>query len=154
MSTVSLFTRRDPFTEFDNLVRSTFATPSSPTNRQLDFTPAVETRRDGDDVVVRVELPGVDVSSDVSVEIVDQRLVIKGERRDERSEPADDESGQVRSRRISEIRYGSFERSFALPAHVKADAISAGYEAGILSVRVGGVYAGTEPTRIQIDTGA
>ena len=76
------------------------------------------------------------------------RLVVKGERRDQRTE----EDGE-NSRRISEIRYGSFERTFGLPGHVTADAISASYDAGILSVRVAGVFAGTEPTRIEITQG-
>ena len=147
MSNVSVFTRRDPFAEFDSLVRSAFS-PAGGTSR-LDFTPAVETVRDGDDVVVRLELPGIDVSNDVSVEVTNGRLVVKGERRDERRE----ESGETPARRISEIRYGSFERSFGLPGHVTAEAVSASYDAGILSVRVAGVYAGTEPTRIEITQG-
>lgn len=147
MSNVSVFTRRDPFAEFDSLVRSAFS-PAGGTSR-LDFTPAVETVRDGDDVVVRLELPGIDVSNDVSVEVTNGRLVVKGERRDERRE----ESGETPTRRISEIRYGSFERSFGLPGHVTAEAVSASYDAGILSVRVAGVYAGTEPTRIEITQG-
>lgn len=150
MSNVSVFTRRDPFAEFDSLVRSAFS-PSGSTSR-LDFTPAVETVRDGDDVVVRLELPGIDVSNDVTVEVTNGRLVVKGERRDERTENTD-ASGEQSARRISEIRYGSFERSFGLPGHVTADAISASYDAGILAVRVAGVYAGTEPTRIEISQG-
>ncbi len=148
MSTVSLFSRRDPFADFDSLVRTAFGPAGSgvATSSRLDFTPAAETVRDGDDVVVRLELPGVDVSNDVSVEVVNGRLVVKGERRDTR---ADDAQG----RRISEIRYGAFERSFGLPAHVTAEAVSAAYDAGVLSVRVAGVYAGTEPTRIEIAQG-
>lgn len=142
MTTVSLYTRRDPFAEFDALVRRSFGTRTR-TESAIDFTPAAEARRDGDDAVVRLELPGVDASSDVTVEVVAGRLVVRGERRDER---AADEEGRT----IREIRYGSFERSFGLPAHVTADAVSASYDAGVLSVRVAGVYAGTEPTRIEI----
>lgn len=149
MSNASVFTRRDPFAEFDSLVRSAF-TPGGSTSR-LDFTPAVETVRDGDDVVVRLELPGVDVSNDVTVEVTNGRLVVKGERRDQRTDKS--ESSEQATRRISEIRYGAFERSFGLPGHVTADAVSASYDAGILAVRVAGVYAGTEPTRIEIAQG-
>ncbi len=150
---LSLFTRRDPFAEFDSLVRTAFgpagSSTATPVSRRLDFTPAVETVRDGDDVVVRVELPGVDVSNDVGVEVVENRLVIKGERRDTRQDEAAEDG---RTRRISEIRYGSFERTFGLPGHVAADAVSASYDAGILTVRVAGVHAGSEPTRIAIST--
>ncbi|RYJ04090.1 MAG: Hsp20/alpha crystallin family protein [Actinomycetales bacterium] len=158
MSNLSVYTRREPHTSdswspFDSLVRTAFGPAGGSTTaaaRRLDFTPAAETVRDGDDVVVRLELPGVDVSTDVTVEVVASRLVVKGERRDQRAEESGEEGS---ARRISEIRYGSFERSFGLPSHVGADAVSASYDAGILSVRVAGVYAGTEPTRIDITQG-
>lgn len=141
-----LFSGRDPFAEFDSIVRSAFSAPA----QRLDFTPAAETVRDGDDVIVRLELPGLDVSNDVSVEVVESKLVVKGERRDTRPEPGE---GENATRRLSEIRYGSFERTFGLPGHIGPDAISASYDAGILTVRVAGVYAGTEPTRIEISQG-
>ena len=51
---------------------------------QRGFRPAAEIAKDGDDAVVRVELPGVDVEKDVNVEVEGQ-LVIHGERRDERA---------------------------------------------------------------------
>ncbi|KZS74536.1 heat-shock protein Hsp20 [Mycobacterium kansasii] len=106
------------------------------------FSPAAEILRDGDDAVVRLELPGVDVDNDVNVE-VDVRngvshLVIHGEHRDEHAENTD---GRV----LKEIRYGSFRRSFQLPAHVTGEAITASYDAGVLTVRVSGAYAGNQP---------
>lgn len=145
MTTLSLFNRRDPFAEFDSLMRSAFAGTAPATTERTDFMPSAETLRDGDDAVVRLELPGIDVERDVTVEAVAGRLVIRGERRDERAE--DD-----RGRHVREIRYGRFERTFALPAHVGPDAISAAYDAGVLSIRVAGVYAGTEPTRIAVSS--
>ncbi len=147
MTTLSLFSRRDPFAEFDSLMRSAFAGPAAVATERTDFMPSAETLRDGDDAVVRLEVPGIDVERDVTVEAVAGRLVIKGERRDERAE--DD-----RGRHVREIRYGRFERTFALPAHVGPDAISASYDAGVLSIRVAGVYAGTEPTRIAVSSGS
>ena len=139
MSTLSLWTRRDPFTEFDALVRSTFGT--QPTG----FTPAAEVARDGEDAVVRVELPGLDVTKDVTVEVDDGQLVVRGERRDERTEDQD-------GRSVREVRYGSFRRSFRLPTHVTADALTASYDAGVLTVRVSGAYSGREARRIAIAT--
>lgn len=108
------------------------------------FNPAAEIARDGDDAVVRVELPGVDVDKDVTVEVDSGQLVIHGERRDERSEEKD-------GRTLREMRYGSFRRSFRLPQHVTGDAISASYDAGVLTVRVTGAYAGAQPQRIAIE---
>ncbi|OBI32929.1 Hsp20/alpha crystallin family protein, partial [Mycobacterium sp. E2238] len=99
--------------------------------------------KDGDDAIVRVELPGVDVEKDVNVEVDRGRLVIHGERRDEHAEEKD-------GRTLREVRYGSFRRSFQLPAHVTGDAITASYDAGVLTVRVTGAYAGSQARRIEI----
>ena len=107
------------------------------------FTSAAEVVKDGDDAVVRLELPGVDVENDVRVELVDGRLVIHGERRDEH---ADEKYG----RSVQEVRYGSFRRSFRLPAHTTGEAVSASYDAGVLTVRVAGAYAGAQAQRIAI----
>jgi HSP20 family protein len=109
------------------------------------FTPAAEIIKDGDDAVVRIELPGVDVAKDVNVEVDRGHLVIHGERRDERAE----EQG---GRTLREVRYGSFRRSFKLPTHVTSEAISATYDAGVLTVRVAGAHKGAEAQRIAIES--
>ena len=107
------------------------------------FSPAAEIVKDGDDAVVRVELPGIDAEKDVTVEVDGRNLVISGERRDEHSEEKD-------GRTLRELRYGSFRRSFALPSHVSGDAVTASYDKGVLTVRVAGAYTGAQPTRIAI----
>jgi HSP20 family molecular chaperone IbpA len=107
------------------------------------FNPAAEIVKDGDDAVVRVELPGVDVEKDVNVEVDNGRLVIHGEHRDEHAE-------ENNGRTLREIRYGSFRRSFQLPAHVTSEAVAASYDAGVLTVRVAGAYAGSAVQRIAI----
>lgn len=110
------------------------------------FKPAAEIVKDGDDAIVRVELPGVDVDQDVNVEVERGRLVIHGEHRDRHGQ----DEGEGAGRTLREIRYGSFRRSFQLPAHVTGDAISASYDAGVLTVRVTGAYAGNQAQRISI----
>jgi HSP20 family protein len=110
------------------------------------FNPAAEIVKDGDDAVVRLELPGVDVENDVNVEVDKGRLVIHGEHRDQH---ADEKDGRT----LREIRYGSFRRSFQLPAHVTGEAIAASYDAGVLTVRVTGAYkdpAGAQAQKIAI----
>lgn len=96
--------------------------------------------------MVDVELPGVDVDKDVVVELDRGRLVVKGERRDERSE-------ESAGRTLREVRYGSFSRSFGVPAHVKADAISATYDAGVLRIRIAAAYKGVDAQRIEVTGG-
>ena len=145
MSSVTLWTRRDPFAEFETLVRDVFGPPATrrAAVRPFAFTPAAEISRDGDDAVVRVEVPGLDVAKDVTVEVEGGRLVVRGERREESTRTKD-------GRGISEVRYGSFRRAFDLPEHVTADAVSASYDAGVLSVRVTGAYTAAEARRIAI----
>lgn len=150
MNTVILRGRRAPFrtdtgafgTDLDTLVRRAFGPIAVPPRR--GFVPAAEVRRDGDDAVVRLELPGLDAAKDVTVDVEDGRLVVAGERRDERS----GEGG------LREVRYGSFRRSFALPGHVGADDVSASYDAGVLTVRVAGAHTGPQARRIAIATAA
>lgn len=143
MSNLSIWTRRHPAAEFDTLVRNAFG----PNALSGGFNPAAETLRDGADAVIRLELPGVDAESDVQVELTGGRLQIRGQRRDQRTE-------ETTGRELSEIRYGSFERNFRLPASVSATDISADYHAGVLEVRIADAYAGTEPQRITIGSTA
>ncbi len=143
MSNVTLFAR--PAWDVDRWVRDFFGPASANDLLAGDFTPAAEVVKDGDDAVVRLELAGVDVDKDVNVELDRGRLVIHGERRDEHAEQKD-------GRTVREVRYGSFRRSFRLPAHVTGDAISASYDAGVLTVRVAGAYAGTQAQRIAIES--
>jgi HSP20 family molecular chaperone IbpA len=141
MSNLTLWSR--PW-DTERWVRDFFG-PATADDWFKGFRPAAEITRDGDDAVLRLELPGVDVEKDVNVEVENGQLVIHGERRDERTESKD-------GRTLSEVRYGSFRRSFGLPAHVSADAISAAYDAGVLTVRVAGAYKGVETQRIAIES--
>ncbi|MBO0844251.1 MAG: Hsp20/alpha crystallin family protein [Nocardioides sp.] len=146
MSTTISRRRRDPFfAEFDNLVRATFGPNATAPAQVSGFSPAAEANREGEDAVIRLELPGVAVD-DVSVEIKGRHLVVSGERRDGREEEAD-------GRRFSEFRYGRFTRSFRLAPGVTAEAVSASYDAGVLTVRVAGAYAETQGQKIEISTG-
>ena len=120
----------DPFTvlarmdrDFDDLVRRTWGTQG----RTAGFVPPVEVLRDGEDVVVRLELPGIDVARDVSIEVERGKLVISGERRT----TTEGEGVLVR-----ELRYGAFRREFALPQGVAPEQVQASYDNGLLDVRV------------------
>lgn len=141
--------RFDPFTvlsrmdrEFDQLVRRGFGAAGERGPAMAGFVPAVEVVRDGSDVVVRVELPGVDVERDVAIEVDRGKLVISGERRDERSE-------QTEGVLVRELRYGQFRREFALPPGVSPEQVEATYDAGLLDVRVRAVVQ-PEPATVRV----
>lgn len=149
MNTLSLARRRDPFAEFDALVRNAFGSTGWQTQTTLPtgFTPSAEVSRDGEDAVVRLALPGIDAENDVTVEVKDGRLLVHGERRDEHSE---DEGGRT----LQEFRYGEFRRSFTLPKHVTPAEINASYDAGVLAIRVSGAYTDAEAQRIPVTAGS
>jgi len=144
MSNLALWSR--PAWDTDRWLRDLFG-PAAATDWfkpvTSGFRPSAEIVKDGDDAVVRVELPGVDVEKDVNVEVDKGQLVIHGEHRDEHAE---EENGRT----LREIRYGSFRRSFQLPAHVTGEAVTASYDDGVLTVRVAGAYTGTQARRIAI----
>ncbi len=146
MSNVALRTR--PAWDIDRWVRDFFSPATADDWFAGAFTPAADVVKDGDDAVVRLELAGVDVENDVTVELDRGHLVIHGERRDQQ----DAENPAKDARLVREVRYGSFRRSFKLPAHVTGDAISASYDKGVLSVRVAGAYAGSQAQRISIES--
>jgi HSP20 family protein len=132
--------RWDPFTalsrlddEFDDLVRRTFGSAS------YQYVPPVEMATDGADVVITLELPGVDPNA-VDIEVADGRLTISGERRDR----TENTRGKVL---VREVRYGAFRRSFQLPEGVTAEQIDAEADHGLLRVRVRNVTKPVEPPR-------
>jgi HSP20 family protein len=80
------------------------------------------------DVVVRVELPGLD-KDDCAITVDGNMLVIRGEKRFER-ETSDS------TYHVMERAYGSFQRAIALPRNVRADKASANFRNGVLTVRL------------------
>ena len=76
----------------------------------------VEEMVDGNTLVVRAELPGIDPEKDVDVTVTDGVLSIKAERQ-EKTEHKDKDSYR------SELRYGSYSRTLQLPQDVKAEDI-------------------------------
>ena len=85
-------------------------------------TDVVETT---DDVRVTMELPGID-PGEIDITVADNVLRISGEKRAVRNEEG--------AYRLTERRYGRFERAFVLPRDVRSDAVDATYENGVLMV--------------------
>jgi HSP20 family protein len=92
------------------------------------WAPACEVFSKDGDVVVELDLPGVDPDKDVQVTVQDGVLCISGERH-----PRDRE-GEGYYRR--EWRQGAFTRGFTLPAGVTGEGITASYHNGVLQVVV------------------
>ena len=112
-------TRRSPFEMIERLIQSSAVTSDI----------RVEEVIEGNALVVRAELPGIDPERDVDVSIADDALHIRAHR-EEKSELK--ESGTYRS----EFRYGSFSRRLPLPEGTTAEEVSATYRDGVLEVRM------------------
>lgn len=92
------------------------------------WEPAVDVYETGGAIVFKAELPGVQ-KEDVSVEIKDNVLTLKGERF---VDPEIDEEKYYRKERC----FGTFHRSFTLRSVVRPDQIKAKFTDGILEVEV------------------
>ena len=89
----------------------------------------VEEFVDGDDVVVRAEMPGIDPEKDVEITVSDHTLHLRAERRQESK--SDEKDGFQ-----SEFYYGSFVRTVRLPVGATEKDVKATYKDGILEVRI------------------
>ena len=134
--------RWDPFREMTTLQNHVNRLADSLwSGRQESWVPAVDVFDTKDAVVLKAELPGMKID-DIQIEVDDNVLTIRGERSFE------DKVDEERYYRV-ERRYGSFQRSLALPQGVKADEIQAGYEDGILTITVPKVEE-EKPKRIEV----
>jgi len=130
---------------FDDLVRRTWG--NAPATSSTGFVPPVELISRGDDVLIRLELPGID-PQDLDIEVSPGKLTIRGERKIANQSERD---GVL----VRELRYGSFHRQFALPEGVDDSAVEANYENGMLEMLVRGVVRRPpEPKKIEIRKGA
>ena len=90
----------------------------------------VEELLDGNTLLVRAELPGIDPEKDVEIIVSDNMLHLQAERHQDLRRVS--ERGLSRQ----EFQYGSFSRSIPMPAGAKEDDIEAHYRDGILEVRM------------------
>lgn len=90
--------------------------------------PAVDVFEDKDDVVVKVELPGMS-KDDIEVNVTESMLTIKGEKKRHEEVKEDDFYRSERS-------YGMVSRSVKLPVEVKPDEAKATFTDGVLEIRL------------------
>lgn len=124
--------RFDPFREIttlrEDMNRLFSRTLGDAPSAASTWSPAVDIFDAADAIVLKAELPGLD-ASDIDIEVDENVLTLKGERRFE------DHVEEGRYHRV-ERAYGAFQRTITLPQNVRADAITASVERGVLEVRV------------------
>ena len=121
----------DPFgalqNEIDRLFED-FARGWSSMRPAADLVPSMDVSENDKEFEITVELPGLQ-EKDVQVNLVDNILTVKGEKKAEKEE-------KNKNYRAYERSYGSFARSLELPPNVNPDAIKASLANGVLKVVV------------------
>ena len=109
--------------------------------------PAVDVAETDKAYEVTAEVPGMD-ESNIEVKLADDILTIKGEKKEEKEEKKKDYY-------VSERRFGSFQRSFTVPAGVDTDKIEANFKNGVLTVKLPkGAQAQKNEKKIEIKKAA
>lgn len=120
-----------PMLDLEAEMRTMFDRYLAPEEREhvFPFKVVTDMHREDSDLVITVELPGIDPEKDVDLTVEEDVLIISGEKTDERK--IDEEN-----RYLHERRYGRFERKILLPDGVDPDSVTASYDKGVLTVRV------------------
>ena len=128
-----------------NSIFSEFTAPSeSSSSASGSFVPAVDIYEDAQALVLKLEVPGLK-PEDIDIRMENQTLTVKGERRFESEEKAEN------FHRI-ERRFGTFARSFTLPQTVDAENIAAAYDAGVLSISLA-KKPEAKPRQVKVEIG-
>ncbi|MGO4714042.1 Hsp20/alpha crystallin family protein [Bradyrhizobium sp. 2TAF24] len=99
-----------------------------PTLASSELLPSMDVAETDNEIEVTAELPGLE-EKDVQLNVVDNLLTIRGEKKNQREE-------KDRDYHLIERSYGAFTRTVQLPPGVNADAIKATMAKGVLKVSV------------------
>src|ERR1700751_3733143 len=150
---MTVIARWDPFREFSTLqdrLNRLFRESYGPEGRDeslttSQFAPPVDVYEDEHNVVLKVEVPGID-EKDIDVRVENNVLTVHGERKVEKEEKEEN------FRRV-ERQYGSFTRTFTLPSTVDADNVQANYDKGVLKINLP-KKAEAKPKQIKVNVGS
>ncbi|MCQ4080634.1 Hsp20/alpha crystallin family protein [Streptomyces sp. RB6PN25] len=128
--------RTDPFRELDRLTQQMVGTMAQPSAMPMDAYEA-----DGC-FLVHFDLPGIDPES-IDLHVEQNVLTVRAER------PAPQAAD--REILVAERPYGTFSRQLFLSETLDLDKIEAGYDAGVLTVRIP-VAEAAKPRKIEISS--
>jgi HSP20 family protein len=134
--------RTDPFREFDRVAQQflgTTGTWSRPSTMPMDAY------REGGTYVIAFDLPGVPKDA-IDIDVERNMLTVKAERRP--AAKADDVQMDLAERPL-----GVFSRQIVLADTLDTEHITAGYEAGVLTLRIP-IAERAKPRRISIGGGS
>lgn len=129
----------DFFSEMNRMNKAMYGrTEREPRTQETAWAPLTDIRANGDDLVIRCELPGVKMEN-IDISYANGVLTISGER-----STADNDYY------VQERFFGAFRRVISLPEGIGDDDIRAAYRQGILVITVVGGATASEPKKIHI----
>ena len=131
--------RTDPFRELDRLTQQVFGNTAGTWSRPTAM--AMDAYRAGDQFVVAFDLPGVDPDA-IELDVERNVLTVKAERR-----PA--ATGEHVEMQVAERPLGVFSRQLFLGDTLDTDHIDAGYDAGVLTLRIP-IAERAKPRKVEI----
>ena len=111
---------------FNESLPSIFRESNLPVEEQEAFLPPCDVSETDQHYVMSFDLPGVK-KEEVKIEVKDSQLIVSGQRKRESRET---ETGTMSHERY----FGTFMRSFTLPADIDATQVQAHFENGVLQV--------------------
>lgn len=109
---------------------------------QGTWVPAVDIFETNEAIVIKAELPGI-TSQDILLEVKDNTLTLKGEKKFEKEVKEENYHRVERS-------YGSFQRAFTLPGTIHQEKVKAKFKDGILEITLPKVEE-AKPKQIKVE---
>jgi HSP20 family protein len=148
---MAALSRWDPFQDMlslreamNQLLEDSFVRTPGTLYSGMDFAPALDLSETPDAFIVEAAVPGLK-AEDLSITVENNILTINGEVHQEQ------ETKERHYHRV-ERRYGKFQRALTLPTTVKADAIAARLEHGVLRLSIPKAEE-VKPRRITVSVG-
>jgi HSP20 family protein len=110
----------------NSVLNDPYARLGSPMESASAWFPPVDIHEENDRIVLRAEIPGIS-REDIELSVENGTLTLRGEKKQEKQVESENAFRQERF-------YGSFVRSFVLPALIEPDRIQATYRDGVLEV--------------------
>lgn len=107
------------------------------------WSPPVDMVEREDEVVLRVDLPGVN-QNEINIKVEENMLIIHGERKFSKEDSGENYI-QI------ERPYGSFQRTFTLPKVIEQESVKASYKDGVLQITLP-KKKDIPPKQISVDT--
>jgi HSP20 family protein len=111
--------------EFDRLLQG-FVNTRPTALADMQMAPSCEVSEEGENFIAKFDIPGVR-KEDIKIDLDGNQLTVMAERKEEKK-------SENKKTRFSEISYGSYMRTFALPSTIDDKKVEAKFDNGVLTI--------------------